>query len=67
MFIRKEHTELFDEMFQFPKSKHDDLLDGLWYACINSRAPLSRKFNATDFKDNKRNLEVSSKKELLIG
>ena len=60
MFIKKEHTELFDEMFQFPKAKHDDILDGMWYACINSRAPLSRKFNVDDFEKNEQKNDISA-------
>tara|TARA_R100000093_G_scaffold11404_1_gene7134 strand:- start:75 stop:1640 length:1566 start_codon:yes stop_codon:yes gene_type:complete len=59
LFIKKENTELFDEMFQFPKAKHDDLLDGMWYACISSRAPLSRKFNVDNFDEKMEKDELS--------
>jgi hypothetical protein len=31
--------ELYDELLLFPKSKHDDLLDGLYYACKRVRPP----------------------------
>ena len=29
LYIKKEHVELVDEMFEFPKGKNDDLLD--WF------------------------------------
>jgi hypothetical protein len=38
-------------MFQFPKGKNDDLLDGIWYALVHSRAPISRRFEAKDMDD----------------
>jgi hypothetical protein len=38
-------------MFQFPKGKHDDVLDGLWYAINNARPPRSKKFEAAEFLD----------------
>ena len=51
MFIRRKHQDLVDEMFQFPKGKNDDLLDGLWYSVIHARPPISRKFEADEFDD----------------
>tara|TARA_R100001163_G_C5057738_1_gene194262 strand:- start:385 stop:1968 length:1584 start_codon:yes stop_codon:yes gene_type:complete len=53
MFIKRSHTSLVDEMFQFPKGKNDDVLDGLWYAINKSRPPVSKKFNAVDFHEHK--------------
>ena len=53
MFIKRKHTALVDEMFQFPKGKNDDVLDGLWYAVNKSRPPLSKKFEASEFKQDK--------------
>ena len=64
LYIKKTHTELVDEMFQFPKGKNDDLLDGLWYACVSSRAPLSRKFDVSDFDermDKKKGKKIKNK------
>ncbi len=49
LYIKKNHQELVDEMFHFPKGKHDDLLDGLWYSITNARAPLSKSFDAANF------------------
>lgn len=49
MYIKKHHQELVDEMFHFPKAKNDDLLDGLWYSITNARAPLSKRFDASNF------------------
>jgi phage terminase large subunit-like protein len=51
LFIKRKHVELVDEMFQFPKGKHDDVLDGLWYAINNARPPRSKKFEAAEFLD----------------
>lgn len=51
MYIKRKHQDLVDEMFQFPKGKNDDLLDGIWYALAHSRAPVSRKFEAKDMDD----------------
>jgi len=42
LYIKKEHSELMDEIFEFPKGKHDDLLDGLYYADFFAKAPRSR-------------------------
>tara|TARA_R100001463_G_scaffold70893_1_gene124639 strand:+ start:18057 stop:19640 length:1584 start_codon:yes stop_codon:yes gene_type:complete len=53
MFIKRKHTTLVDEMFQFPKGKNDDILDGLWYAVNKSRPPLSKRFEASEFKNDK--------------
>jgi phage terminase large subunit-like protein len=53
MFIKRSHTSLVDEMFQFPKGKNDDVLDGLWYAINKSRPPVSKKFNAVDFHEHR--------------
>jgi hypothetical protein len=39
VFIKKSMRELEDELLLFPKSKHDDLLDGLYYACKRIRPP----------------------------
>ena len=51
MHIKRKHQDLVDEMFQFPKGKNDDLLDGIWYALVHSRAPISRRFEAKDMDD----------------
>ena len=52
MFINRMHTHLVDEMFQFPKGKNDDVLDGLWYAVNKARPPISKKFEASMFEEN---------------
>lgn len=41
LYIKKEHVELVDEMFEFPKGRNDDLLDGLWYSVTNAKPPKS--------------------------
>ena len=60
LYIKKQHSDLVDEMFHFPKAKNDDLLDGLWYSIINARAPLSAKFDAENFEE-----KIEEKKEFL--
>ena len=32
LYIKREMSEILDEMFEHPKAKNDDLLDGLYYA-----------------------------------
>lgn len=32
VFIKKSMTELFDELMTYPRGRHDDTLDGLYYA-----------------------------------
>ena len=39
-------------LFQFPKGKNDDVLDGLWYAVNKARPPISKKFEASMFEEN---------------
>ena len=51
MFIKRKHQHLVDEMFQFPKGKNDDVLDGLWYAVNKARPPISKRFDASEFED----------------
>ena len=64
MFIKRKHTHLVDEMFQFPKGRNDDVLDGLWYAINKARPPLSKKFEASFLEEKviKRNVRQSSKR-----
>lgn len=37
VFLKKGQKELAEELIMFPKSKHDDLLDGLYYAVKRCR------------------------------
>jgi len=41
LFIKQEHEGIVDEMFEFPKGRNDDLLDGLWYAVTTAKPPKS--------------------------
>ena len=41
LFIRNEMTEIIDEFFEHPFAKHDDLMDGLYYADWYAKPPLS--------------------------
>ena len=40
VFLKESQKELYDELLLFPKSKHDDLLDGLYYACKRVKPPV---------------------------
>ena len=39
MYIHQDQQELMDELLLFPRGKHDDLLDGLYYANKGSYSP----------------------------
>jgi hypothetical protein len=39
MFITNSMSELEDELLMYPRGKHDDLLDGLYYAMKGSYKP----------------------------
>jgi len=41
LYLRKEHIEFVNELFEFPKGRHDDLLDGLYYADFFAKPPRS--------------------------
>ena len=43
IFIKQNMHELRDELLLYPRSKHDDLLDGLFYALKNIRPPEEKK------------------------
>ena len=50
-FIKREHSDLVDEMFEFPKGRNDDLLDGLWYSVTTARPPKSSAIEIDKFND----------------
>jgi len=66
MFIKRRHTHLVDEMFQFPKGRNDDVLDGLWYAVNKARPPVSKRFDAIEFIENKAIRPVREKTKRVI-
>ena len=43
LYIYRHMTELVDEFFEHPKPRHDDLLDGLYYADYFAKAPKSQR------------------------
>ena len=45
VFIREDQIELKDELLLYPRGKHDDLLDGLYYATKKTYAPLHTQEN----------------------
>ena len=44
LHIRKSMTDLVDEMFEHPVSRHDDLMDALYYADYFGRPPASSRY-----------------------
>tara|TARA_R110000765_G_scaffold3607_1_gene11270 strand:- start:2268 stop:3803 length:1536 start_codon:yes stop_codon:yes gene_type:complete len=49
LYLRRTHTELIDELFQFPKGRHDDLLDGLYYADFFAKPPRSHAVSNDEY------------------
>ncbi len=48
LYIRKTMTELVDELFEHPVSRHDDLMDALYYADYYGRPPASGRYKKGD-------------------
>jgi hypothetical protein len=57
--MKPTQRDLYDELVMYPKGKHDDLLDGLYYANKNTYVPehvdpsmatpvIREKINVTD-------------------
>ena len=44
-YMRKDMQELKDELLLYPRGKHDDLLDGLYYATKKMYQPFHKKEN----------------------
>jgi predicted phage terminase large subunit-like protein len=42
IFLLREHTDLIDEMMQFPKAPHDDILDALSFGLRIIKRPMNR-------------------------
>jgi len=51
LYIREEMTELVDEIFEHPKPRNDDLMDGLYYADYYARPPKSKKMDVDDYEE----------------
>ena len=62
LFIRPEMDELIDELFEHPKPKNDDLMDGLYYADYFAKPPKSEKIDLSVFNSNK-NTKTKTKKK----
>ena len=56
-YIRKDMIELRDELLLYPRGKHDDLLDGMFYANKGIYSP----FHKDSDKDNQRNPQFINK------
>lgn len=37
VYIRRTQNDLLNEMYMWPKARHDDLLDGMYYAFVHAR------------------------------
>jgi phage terminase large subunit-like protein len=58
LYIRREMTELVDEMFEHPVPKNDDLMDGLYYADYYAKPPLSSSVSVKDMKSGKKGSKI---------
>jgi phage terminase large subunit-like protein len=54
LYIRREMTDLVDEMFEHPVPKNDDLMDGLYYADYYSKAPISTSISVGEMRAGKK-------------
>ena len=61
LYVRPAMTEIIDEFFEHPFAKHDDLMDGLYYADYFAKPPLSGKVSKTKM-DKDTGKKVSGKK-----
>ena len=61
LYIRSSMTEIVDEFFEHPFAKHDDLLDGLYYADYYAKPPLSGKVDKKEI--DKRGSSSKSRKK----
>ena len=50
VYIKKTQTELVDELWEFPRGRHDDILDGFYYANYFAKSPKSSKFKKSQDK-----------------
>ena len=48
--MRKDMQELKDELLLYPRGKHDDLLDGLYYATKKMYTPFHKKIDKSESK-----------------
>ena len=51
LYIRRSMTDLVDEFFEHPMSRHDDVMDALYYADYYAKAPRSGRFSASELSD----------------
>ena len=65
LFIKNEHEAIIDEMFEFPKGRNDDLLDGLWYAVTTAKPPKSGAMDVSKLDERITKLESSRSKRVI--
>jgi phage terminase large subunit-like protein len=53
MFIRKDMEALKNELLMYPRGRHDDLLDGLYYAMKGSYKPMPSDHVTQTLRDSK--------------
>ena len=62
LYIQRHMTELVDELFEHPKPRNDDLMDGLYYADYFAKPPKSTKTKLNDLDNSK----ISSRKLKIV-
>ena len=58
-FIRKDMQELKDELLLYPRGKHDDLLDGLYYATKKIYPPNHGEYSKSTEKNDQKGIIIS--------
>jgi phage terminase large subunit-like protein len=61
LFIRRSMTELVDEFFEHPFPRHDDLMDGLYYADYYAKAPSSSRMKKSEYKNSGKKKAIGGK------
>lgn len=59
VYFQRDQKQLIDEMMMHPKGRHDDLLDGMYYAFLHARQPShnDKKISKVQNADNRGELE----------
>ncbi len=62
MYVKEYMTDLYEQLWHFPKARNDDLLDGIYYAIARLRRPKSEPFPLSELKLKADKKQVQTKK-----
>ena len=54
VYLKKDMENLQGELLMYPRGKHDDLLDGLYYAMKGAYKPISSQFQQASSEEEQR-------------